>query len=629
MDQDPGAPPEGTTPEGTDPEKVVREPTEGVRIIGAEEAAEAEGRSDVVSRLPADRPKFGDRPTSADETPPPLRFPAPDADDPNTFGAVPIISADTPPPPGLGGPPSSSGSSPSTGTLGDDVEPVFAFDDPGQKPPPVNVEGGPNMASDEEDLGRMLGGRRERKDDTSSRRRGRRGRRGRRDEPEPSGFDDLLPTEHDLPVADEHDLPDWTRPPTGEVPKVLAPDGGDEAVWSGLGSQPRWRDDHGHDEVDDFADLSDQTSIDAAPAAPGAPVGPVFDDFGEIPPPPERPAPVAVEVPVDEPDPADVSMYQPEPEPVVAAEPSHTPGSPYPEARHQPGTLGSELGGSGAGRDLPQAAMVGAGLFIGFVVLCFLGSAFVTVLVLVVIVMAVIEFFNAVRRVGYHPAVLPGLVATGAFVLAVHWKGEPAFLLVTFLTLVVLMLWYVIGLQHERAVANIGITFFGVMWIGGLGSFAALLLALPNGIGLLAGAVIATVAYDVGAYAVGRQFGKTPISPLSPNKTMEGLLGGAVATVIVSAVVLGVVGIFPWQFGDAIILGLAVAIVAPLGDLCESMLKRDLGLKDMGSILPGHGGLLDRFDALLFVLPVTYFVVRVLDVLDPFVYVSGWFNTIP
>jgi phosphatidate cytidylyltransferase len=125
---------------------------------------------------------------------------------------------------------------------------------------------------------------------------------------------------------------------------------------------------------------------------------------------------------------------------------------------------------------------------------------------------------------------------------------------------------------------------------------------------LLSGAIIATVAYDVGAYFVGRQMGKTPLSPSSPNKTIEGLAGGALAAVLVSAIVLGVVGVFPWELGPAIILGLAVAVVAPIGDLCESMLKRDLGLKDMGSILPGHGGLLDRFDALLFVLPVTYYV---------------------
>lgn len=125
MDQDSGA----TPPEDRDPEKVVREPTEGVRIIGAEEAAEAASRPDVVGRIPADRPKFGDRPAT-DDTPPPLHLPAPETDDPNTFGAVPIISADAPPPPGFGGSSSSRSSSP----FEDDDS--LEFDPP---PPPPSI----------------------------------------------------------------------------------------------------------------------------------------------------------------------------------------------------------------------------------------------------------------------------------------------------------------------------------------------------------------------------------------------------------------------------------------------------------------------------------------------------------
>jgi phosphatidate cytidylyltransferase len=114
---------------------------------------------------------------------------------------------------------------------------------------------------------------------------------------------------------------------------------------------------------------------------------------------------------------------------------------------------------------------------------------------------------------------------------------------------------------------------------------------------------------------IGQRFGSTPLGSASPNKTLEGLLGGGFAAIVVSVVVLGIVpGVFPWEFSDAAALGLGAAIAAPLGDLCESRLKRDLGIKDMGDILPGHGGVLDRFDALLFVLPVTFYVVRVLEV---------------
>jgi phosphatidate cytidylyltransferase len=91
--------------------------------------------------------------------------------------------------------------------------------------------------------------------------------------------------------------------------------------------------------------------------------------------------------------------------------------------------------------------------------------------------------------------------------------------------------------------------------------------------------------------------------------------GGALASVVVSVVVLGMIGLAPWDAGSALALGLVVSVVAPIGDLCESMIKRDLGVKDMGSVLPGHGGLLDRFDAMLFALPAAYYLCRVLDLM--------------
>jgi len=115
---------------------------------------------------------------------------------------------------------------------------------------------------------------------------------------------------------------------------------------------------------------------------------------------------------------------------------------------------------------------------------------------------------------------------------------------------------------------------------------------------------------------IGRIVGRTPLSAVSPNKTMEGLIGGMAVAFGVAVLIVGRITPFgqdPGDLGSAFVLGVVAALAAPLGDLCESMLKRDLGVKDMGSMLPGHGGLLDRFDALLFVLPATYFTARLLD----------------
>jgi len=133
---------------------------------------------------------------------------------------------------------------------------------------------------------------------------------------------------------------------------------------------------------------------------------------------------------------------------------------------------------------------------------------------------------------------------------------------------------------------------------------------------VLIAAVIAAVSHDVGAYFVGKYLGRTPLSAASPNKTQEGLIGGVLTSLVVTFVVVGLFGISPVgdQISQAFIFALLCALIAPLGDLCESFIKRDLGIKDMGSVLPGHGGVLDRFDALLFVLPVAYFVTVLFDV---------------
>jgi len=149
------------------------------------------------------------------------------------------------------------------------------------------------------------------------------------------------------------------------------------------------------------------------------------------------------------------------------------------------------------------------------------------------------------------------------------------------------------------------------VWIGVLGAFAGILLAPdPGGTGFLMGVVICAVGADVVAYFVGRAIERSPLLPnVSPNKTVEGLVAGAAAAIVLGGIVGSV--LHPWAdkgIGAGLALGLVVAITAPIGDLAESIIKRDLGLKDLGSFLPGHGGFLDRFDAILFTLPAAYYL---------------------
>ena len=286
---------------------------------------------------------------------------------------------------------------------------------------------------------------------------------------------------------------------------------------------------------------------------------------------------------------------------------------------------GEELAGDiGGGSDMQSRMITGIVLLAIALIAINLGPLVALGLIVVVVALSAAEFFNALRVAGYQPATLLGLAASISLPLAVYARGTQAVAMVLALSVVFALLWYLAGVATEMPVMNIGVTLLGVTYIGVLGSFGAALLEIAgrvglngdDGTGLLLAAVIVTVGYDVGAFFAGRSFGRTPLASVSPNKTVEGLIGGGFASFLSAVVFFGVLNLFePFDsFGsatDALLLGVIGAVVAPLGDLGESLIKRDLGIKDMGSVLPGHGGFLDRFDALLFVLPAVYFFAEV------------------
>jgi CDP-diglyceride synthetase len=276
----------------------------------------------------------------------------------------------------------------------------------------------------------------------------------------------------------------------------------------------------------------------------------------------------------------------------------------------------TETAGGGAGRNVPVAVATGLGIAL-LALLCFaLGSVATLVLATIVVTLAAAECYAGFRRAGRRPATLLGLVATVGVMLSVYVKGVTALPLLLVLVVVASMIWYLAGMEKGSPVEGIATTVFGFVWVGMLGSFAALMLAPSqyphrHGVAFLLGAIVATVAEDVGALVIGGWLGRRPLAPrVSPRKTWEGFVGGAILAIAASAAITGQV--YPWTPAKAAVLGLVVAVIAPVGDLCESLIKRDLGFKDMGSLLPGHGGVLDRVDALLFVLPATYYLVRVL-----------------
>ena len=175
--------------------------------------------------------------------------------------------------------------------------------------------------------------------------------------------------------------------------------------------------------------------------------------------------------------------------------------------------------------------------------------------------------------------------------------------------------------REQEPLANLGVTFFGVVYIGWLMSYlvqirsisGTLAVAAPwgafpplaRGAWLVLYLLLVTWLNDTGAYLIGARFGKTRLAPtLSPKKTVEGAVGGLIFAVVTAAL-CGLWLKIP--LGHALILGLLLGMLGQVGDLCESALKRDLGIKDFGGILPGHGGILDRFDSILFTAPVAYY----------------------
>ncbi|MEY2426987.1 MAG: phosphatidate cytidylyltransferase [Actinomycetota bacterium] len=425
-------------------------------------------------------------------------------------------------------------------------------------------------------------------------------------------------------------LPHWTEPPTGEVPAVLSGRFGetdvdladneesddDLAAWSALsGGAPRWRDQH--DAWDDagFDDASVLAGSDPPMGAlderrsPSG-LGSTFefdedddaDSFGDLGVDDEI-APIRLR-------PSGAGGAGARPPRARPPRPTRAPSSPPRRAAAVAVT---------SPRDLQAAVGLGVGLGALALVLFKLGPAWSMILATGVVLMASAELYDVLRRAGYQPATLVGLGGTLGIMIAAYQKGETAIPLVIVLVVATTFMWYLIRVVHARPTVNVAATLMAFLWTGVLGSYAALILGAGKGhdhtgVALLLGVVIAVVANDTGAYFVGSRMGSKPLAPeISPNKTVEGIIGGAVSAIFFSVLILKFIpGVYPWDGGKAIWLGIVVSVAAPLGDLAESMIKRDLGIKDMGNLLPGHGGVLDRFDAMLFCLPAAYYLFRVI-----------------
>jgi len=257
------------------------------------------------------------------------------------------------------------------------------------------------------------------------------------------------------------------------------------------------------------------------------------------------------------------------------------------------------------------SALVIFGLFVGSLLL---GGWWFSAFITLVMVVSVGEFYATMRTVGYKPLALFGILGVVLMGVGAHNWGATAIGGWAMFSAAAIILFFSLT-SRARPTENASLTILGMAWAGLL-SFAILLASGPHPVAYIFFVVLVVAFNDIGGYFVGRSFGRRPMAPrISPRKTVEGFVGGLVA----GAVVASVLATFPfWEtigLAKALVIAGVVGLVAPLGDLIESMVKRSVAVKDMGSVLPGHGGMLDRIDAFLLSIPVLYFVFRAFELL--------------
>jgi phosphatidate cytidylyltransferase len=284
---------------------------------------------------------------------------------------------------------------------------------------------------------------------------------------------------------------------------------------------------------------------------------------------------------------------------------------------------GEERRGPNVGeRDVPAAFLTGLVLAgIALAALWMGGAAFAIVAGIAVLV-AQGELFGVMVKHHAQPATAVGLVAGALMMAAAYFHGEAATPAMFALGVIATFCWYLtVPAPHRKdVVRNIGLTVLNMAWIPLLAGYMIATLKLPDGRGLVVAIFGLTFVFDTAAFLVGSVWGgsafQRALAPsVSPKKSIEGLIGATIVTLVVAvALVPAFIDAFADEKMNALLLGLVISVAATLGDLAESLVKRDLGVKDMGSVLPGHGGVLDRIDSLLFVAPAAYLLLRVIGV---------------
>ncbi|MEU3698270.1 phosphatidate cytidylyltransferase [Streptomyces griseoviridis] len=293
----------------------------------------------------------------------------------------------------------------------------------------------------------------------------------------------------------------------------------------------------------------------------------------------------------------ETSPAQPQPYAAVPGNPEPMHDAPQPAPPPQKKT---------AGRDLGAAIGVGVGLGVVIIASLFVVKAVFVGVIVVAVVVGLWELTKRLEeRKGIRAPLVPLAVGGAAMIVAGYARGADGAWVAMALTALAVLVWRM-AQPPQDYLRDVTAGVFAAFYVPFLATFVAMMLAADDGPWRVLVFLILTVVSDTGAYAVGWRFGKKKLAPrISPGKTREGLVGAVTFAMAAGALCTQFL-IDDGAWWQGLLLGLAVAVSATLGDLGESMIKRDLGIKDMGTLLPGHGGIMDRLDSLLPTAPVVW-----------------------
>jgi phosphatidate cytidylyltransferase len=239
--------------------------------------------------------------------------------------------------------------------------------------------------------------------------------------------------------------------------------------------------------------------------------------------------------------------------------------------------------------------------------LAYMGGPGFAALVAVAALLAGYEFYHIMRNGGYQPSYLGGLVLLTLLLLDAYYPGHGIWRWGAAAVVALSMVWQMLQKDTKGFLVNWALMLAGALYVGGLFAHMVSLRNLPRGLEWLMLAFLATWTCDTVAYVAGTWWGRHPFfAHISPRKTWEGALGGVLVSVLVTTIAGRWMGLPSWQ---GLVLGALLALGATFGDLAESLIKRQVGVKDSSALIPGHGGMLDRIDSLLFVGTIMYYFI--------------------